>query len=98
MNIEEFLNLIVGCFIVFGAAFAAALTDGPFGIFYAVRKKIASTTSKHWIRSGIACPICLSCWIGIPVAWVMDGGVIMWACAIGFTCVVTSLSPDGSEE
>tara|TARA_R110000868_G_scaffold14671_12_gene68027 strand:+ start:1016 stop:1315 length:300 start_codon:yes stop_codon:yes gene_type:complete len=98
MRVEEFFRLIEGCLIVFGLSFTAALTDGPFGIFDKIRTKIASTTKKKWIRTGSQCPICLSCWIGIPVAFLLDGGVVMWASALGFTCVVTSLSPDGSEE
>ena len=98
MGIEEFLRLIAGCLIVFGLSFTAALTDGPFGIFSKVRDKVALNTQRQWIRKGVQCPICLSCWIGIPVAFLLDGGVIMWASALGFTCVVTSLSPDGSEE
>jgi hypothetical protein len=98
MQYEQFFRLIAGCLITFGFSFTAALTDGPFGVFDKIRTKIASTTKRKWIRTGIQCPICMSFWIGIPVALLMDGGVIMWASALGFTCVVTSLSPDGSEE
>ncbi len=42
MEIEEFMNVVVGCFIIFGVSFVAALTDGPFGIFHEIRAKLKS--------------------------------------------------------
>lgn len=99
MSTEEFLKLIAGWLIIYGLAFMVALTDGPFGVFHAFRKKVKSTTTKEWIRVGLNCPICMSFWIGIPVSFALNGGVVMWLSATGFVCVVTSLSPaEVSEE
>lgn len=99
MVLDEFLKLLAGWFIIYGLAFMAALTDGPFGVFQTIRAKVKSTTKKEWIRTGVGCPICLSFWIGIPVSFALNGGIVMWLSATGFVCVITSLSPaEGSEE
>jgi hypothetical protein len=94
---EEFTHLLCGWLITFGFSFAMAVTDGPFAVFSWFRKKVALKAKWAWIRTGVNCPVCLSCWIGIVVSVLMNGGVVMWASAIGFTCVITSLSPEGSE-
>lgn len=84
--------------ITFGLAFVAALTDGPFGLCAAVREKVQARFSQEWIKTGIQCPVCCSCWFGLLVSSLMAASVqqffVGWFGAIGFTCVVTSLSPD----
>jgi predicted Co/Zn/Cd cation transporter (cation efflux family) len=98
MEIEEFCKLVAACLIVFGISFAAAVTDGPFGIFDLIRTKIELRTKRQWIRSGISCPICIAFWVSMPISIALNGGWVMWLAAVGFVCVVISLSPDGSED
>lgn len=99
---EEFTHLLTGWLITFGFAFTASSTDGPFNLFWIARKKIQSTTDHQWVRNGVECPICASCWLGIIVAVLMSdsiqNGILMWASSIGFTCVINSLSPDSSDD
>jgi hypothetical protein len=98
MTIEEFFRLIAGCLIIFGLSFSATLTLGPFGLFKLVRDKLGSRFKSEHAQVGLNCPICASAYFGIIVAYLMSGGVVMWLAGVGFTCVVTSLSPDDSDE
>ena len=91
---DLFVNLITGWMATFGLSFAIALTEGPFGLFKRARIKIETKTKAEWVKAGVRCPICISFWVGIPVAYGMDGGVVMWLSSLGFVCVVTSLSPE----
>jgi hypothetical protein len=79
----------------FGLSFSAALTHGPFELFKTIREKSKRRFGeKHWIATGLQCPVCMSFWIGIPVTIALSGDVVMWLSSLGFTCAITSLSPD----
>lgn len=95
-------RLLTAAVITFGLAFSVALTEGPFGLFKRFRQKLKSKTDREWIRNGAECPICMSFWIGVPVAfgvgWFFGSGlfetVILWLFSFGFTSVITSISPE----
>lgn len=94
-----FLLMATCALIVFGLAYLIALTSGPFNVFGLMRTKIKeSASAKMWIKEGISCPICISFWVGIPVAACLASdvatGVQLWLTSFGFVCVVVSLSPD----
>jgi hypothetical protein len=79
----------------FGFAFTIALTHGPLGLFKKIREKVkARFGEKHWVTIGVGCPVCMSMWIAIPFTIASGGGILMWASSLGFTCAVTSISPD----
>jgi len=91
--------MIMDCLVcwlaTFGFAFSMALTHGPLGLFKTIREKVkARFGEKHWVTIGIGCPVCLSCWIAILFTIASGGGILMWASSVGFTCAVTSISPD----
>lgn len=90
------MEYLVCWLATFGFAFSVALTHGPLGLFKAVREKAKRRLGeKHWVTIGIGCPVCISFWIAIPFTIASDnGGILMWASALGFTCAVTSISPD----
>lgn len=68
---------------------------GPFGIYYAIRKKVKSFVEEKvdetdleifdhpygWLYLGIDCPICLSFWIAFAVYWLPTFIVVPLACA-----------------
>lgn len=82
----------------FGLAFMVSLTDGPFGVFTAIRRKVDSTKAPEWIRTGLQCPICVGFWISAATAFLIGGGIVMWLSSFGFICTVTSLSPDSPDD
>jgi hypothetical protein len=93
-----FISLITCSLIVFGLSFAAALTEGPFGLFSSFRKFVKSRSKHEWLRNGVSCPVCTSFWISAIVAAFFATSVSEWAAlwltSFGATCLVTSLSPD----
>jgi hypothetical protein len=75
-----------------------ALTDGPFGVFSFIRRRIERGVVPEWIKTGSGCPVCISFWVGAAVSGVISGTVhqmlINWLVSFGFTCVIVSVSPD----
>jgi Trk-type K+ transport system membrane component len=90
------MEYVICWLATFGFSFTFALTHGPLGLFKAIREKAKSHFGeKHWVTIGVGCPVCASFWIAIPFTIASDnGGILMWASALGFTCAVTSVSPD----
>jgi len=91
--------MIMDCLVcwlaTFGFAFTIALTHGPLGLFKTIREKVKTRFGeKHWVTIGVGCPVCISMWVAILFTIASGGGILMWASSIGFTCAVTSISPD----
>lgn len=88
-------DLLVTAVITFGVSYAFAVTDGPFGLFEAIRKKVTDRYPEgDWRNTGIQCAICCSFWIGMPVAYFMETGVCGWLFAFGLLNIVMVLAPD----
>lgn len=87
------MQLIAVCLSVFGLAASIALfqLEGPFGLFWKLREW--ARAQDNWIKRGIWCSICLSFWIGIPIAAIaaLDWRefVVYWLGSFGFTAVMT---------
>lgn len=89
---DSFTCYAVASLVTFGISHSFANAAGPFGLCKWVRKRL-EMAGRDWISEGIECPICWSFWIGMVVAFAMNGGVAMWLCGFGFTAAVMSLSP-----
>jgi len=89
------MDCLVCWLATFGFAFSMALTHGPLDLFKTIREKVkVRFGEKHWVTIGIGCPVCISMWVAIPFTIASGGGILMWASSLGFTCAVTSISPD----
>jgi len=89
------MDCLVCWLATFGFAFTMALTHGPLGLFKTIREKVkARFGEKHWVTIGVGCPVCIGMWVAIPFTIASGGGILMWASSVGFTCAVTSISPD----
>lgn len=92
MNVFEY---VTAWLMAFGLSFSMAVTDGPFGWYAKLRKKIEAKYGENsWQATGVGCPICISFWVSAPIAFFMGGGVSMWLSCFGFVTVVMALSPD----
>lgn len=88
-------ELLVTAVITFGLSYAFANTDGAFGWFAAIRKKVTDMYAEDdWRNTGIQCAICCGFWIGIPVAYFMETGICGWLFAFGLLNIVMVLAPD----
>lgn len=88
-------DYVLAWLITFGIAFSLANTDGPLGWFDKGRKYAKRRFGEDsWQNIGVNCPICLGCWIGIPVALFLGGGFSMWLSSLGFVTVVICVSPE----
>lgn len=87
-------DYVLAWLITFGLCFSVAVTHGPFKLFEILRETAKKRFGKeHWIAKGVACPICLSFWVGIPVSLSLGGSVTMWLSCLGATCAIICLSP-----
>lgn len=67
---------------VYFVAFALARLDGPLDLFSWLRGHI-DPNQKTWIGRGLACPICLSFWIGAIVALIINASWLEWLACCG---------------
>lgn len=78
---------IVAALATYGMAYTVARLDGPLGVFTALRNA-AGKTRHAWIYNGVVCEICLSFWVGIPVALLSVGVIphaaLHWLGYVGF--------------
>lgn len=58
-------------FAVFRVARMIGKEDGPFDIFKRFRCEDLQEWEKSWIHKGLACPMCISFWLGFASAWVL---------------------------
>ena len=88
-------DYILSAVITFGLAFSMANTDGPFGLYHKARMKVRKRYGEDtWQDTGVNCPICLSFWIALPIAYSLDLGVSGWLFSFGALNIIMALSPD----
>ena len=77
---------LIGALATYGLAYSVARLDGPFGAF--MRLRSLTDGPSTWLQRGLHCEICLSFWIGIPVALVAVGVIphaaAHWLGYVGF--------------
>lgn len=62
--------------------------EGPFAVFTHIRNLAPPT---HWIGRGLACIMCLSVWIALPVALWIDWSINWWLTWLALSGVVVLL-------
>jgi hypothetical protein len=68
------LTTILAILATYRLAHVVAMEDGPFDAFTRLRTRVGQAT---WVGRGIACPLCLSFWLALPMAGLtLDGGVV----------------------
>jgi hypothetical protein len=77
---------LIGALATYGMAYSVKHLDGPFGAFTFVREW--GKNAPGWVFNGLQCEICLSFWIGVPVALVTVGviphAIAHWLGYVGF--------------
>ena len=87
------MTFIAVCLSVFGLSASIALfqLEGPFELFWKLREWAGA--QDNWFKRGIWCSICLSFWIGIPIAAIaaphVREFVLYWLGSFGFTAAMT---------
>ena len=83
--------LIIGALATYGLSYAITSLEGPFSLF--ARLRGATGKQRNWIERGLHCVICVSFWIGLPVALVLHGvtgwALVNWLAYLGLSCITT---------
>jgi hypothetical protein len=67
--IPSWLSFILAVLAVYRIAFMLAREDGPFDIFATIRGKVGQET---WYGRGLHCVLCMSFWIALPAAIIIN--------------------------
>ncbi len=85
------LELIVAVFAVYRVATDLAWEGGPGGLFERWRGWVMRWAgADSWIAEGIGCPICLSFWLALPLAFLW--GVLPWLAIAGAAAFLARVS------
>lgn len=77
---------------VYRLATDVALMDGPFALYAQARGMVIAHFGKdHWLSEGVCCPICLSFWIALPVAFLY--GPLVWLAIAGAVALAVRMTP-----
>ncbi len=83
--------LLIGALATYGISYAITSLEGPFSVF--ARLRGATTQQRNWIERGLHCVICVSFWLGAPVALTIHGptawAVVNWLGYLGLSCIIT---------
>lgn len=86
------MTFLIGALATYGLAWSIAHLHGPFGAFMELRN-FAGLTRFAWLHEGVQCPICLSFWLGVPVALLAVGVIphaaVHWLGYVGFAVFAT---------
>lgn len=83
----EITTWLLWTLAVYRLATDIAWMDGPFEVYARLRGwAIVQFGANHWVAQGVSCPICLSFWLAVPLAWY---GVEYWLAAAGVVAVIT---------
>jgi len=71
-------------------SFALAIEDGPFDLFAKLQNAFSQ---KSWIGRGLNCPLCISWWLAIPAALLLQPAdwrmlVLLWGGVAGSALVL----------
>jgi len=84
------LDLLIAALAVYRVATDIAYMDGPFDLFSRLRgAAVARLGAGHWVTVGLHCPICISFWLALPLAywygwaWLAIAGAVTFLVRIG---------------
>lgn len=87
----EILTAVVYAFAVYRLATDFAWMSGPFHVFDVIRGIVLQKFGLyHWVTEGINCPICLSFWIALPIAY--THGIVFWLAISGVSAFLTRIA------
>lgn len=72
MTIEQSLLFLITSFAVYRISRMIALEDGAFNLFALLRGWVFTKFGNGWINEGVNCPMCISWWIALPIAFVVS--------------------------
>ena len=74
------MSYLISAFAVYRVSRMIALEDGFFDVFSLWRGFLFQRFGeKHWVTRGWNCPLCLSFWVGMLVAFLLPGNfILMW--------------------
>lgn len=85
------LLFLIAALAVYCVSYSIARLDGPFSVFAILRGHI-DPHQKTWIGRGLNCVLCVSVWVALAVALLLQASVIEWLGLAGFTFVIDRLS------
>lgn len=72
-------TLALATLAVYRISYLIALENGPFFIMAKIREIIGNRLGwDSWLALGITCPLCISFWLTLLVAWLLGGGWLEW--------------------
>ena len=82
---SDLLAFTLEALAVYRIAALIAIEDGPFDVMSKLRGRVDQST---WIGRGARCVVCVSFWIAMPFAWLLDGSWITWLALAGAVSIV----------
>lgn len=82
---------VIGALATYGVAYTITSLEGPFGVFAWIRGR--AQLQRNWLERGVWCVICVSFWVGIPIALGLFGltgwAVVNWLGFLGAAVIIT---------
>jgi len=78
------LTLILAALAVYRISRMVADEEGPFSVFTKLR---ALAPAQTWVARGLECIMCVSFWVAIPVALVVDWSPTWWLTWLALSAV-----------
>lgn len=83
--------MIIGALATYGISYAITSLEGPFSLFARIRG--ATANQRNWFERGLHCVICVSFWMGLPIALWINGltpwAIVNWLGYLGLSCIIT---------
>lgn len=86
------IEILVTIFAVYRVATDLAYEDGPLDVYARLRGAVMTRYGANdWRSNGVACPICISFWLSLPVAFVW--GPLYWLAVAGAVAFLARMKP-----
>lgn len=84
-------QFVIAGLAVYAVSYSIARLDGPFDVFSFMRGKV-DPNQRTWIGRGINCVLCVSIWVALIVALLLQASTIEWLGMAGVTFAIDRLS------
>lgn len=92
------LEFLIKALAVYRLAHMMALETGPLALFERGRAWASDRWRIEWVMEGVACPLCISFWLGIVVALLPWSGLVVYFCtALALSAVTVALETRGEK-
>lgn len=74
--------LLLATFAAYRVSYLVVRDEGPFGVFASVRGRI-DANQRTWIGRGLNCLVCVSFWMTLIAALLLQASVLEWLAMAG---------------